>query len=101
MGLEHLHGRIITAALGIPSCGCASGNGFGDECRIFGEVAHSATQRPWASALDFACLTAKGVRSANAALTAITQKLFWGMGFSLKIAVEVNSASARQLKLAG
>lgn len=31
MGLEHLHGRIITAALGIPSCGCASGNGFGDE----------------------------------------------------------------------
>ena len=36
MGLEHLHGRIITAALGIPSCGCASGNGFGDEYRIFG-----------------------------------------------------------------
>lgn len=65
------------------------------------EAAHSATQRPWASALDFACLTAKGARSANAALTAITQKLFLGMGFSLKIAVEVNSASARQLKLAG
>jgi hypothetical protein len=45
------------------------------------EAAHSATQRPWASALDFACLTAKGARSANAALTAITQKLFSGMGF--------------------
>ena len=47
------------------------------------EAAHSATQRPWASALDFACLTAKGARSANAALTAITQKLFSGMGLSM------------------
>ena len=81
MGPEHLYGRIITAALGIPSCGCASGSGSGDECRVLGEAAHSATQRPWASALDFACLTAKGARSANAALTAITQKLFSGMGF--------------------
>ena len=46
------------------------------------EAAHSATQRPWASALDFACQTAKGARSTNAALTAITQKLFSNMGFS-------------------
>ena len=81
MGLEHLYERIITVALGIPSCGCAFGNGSGDECRVFGEAAHSATQRPWASALDFACLTAKGARSANAALTAITQKAFDDMGF--------------------
>ena len=46
------------------------------------EAARSAAQRPWASALDFACQTATGARTANAALTAITQKLFSNMGFS-------------------
>ena len=45
------------------------------------KAARSAAQRPWASALDFACLTARGARSADAALTAITQKLFSNMGF--------------------
>ena len=52
-----------------------------EDAPLAGRRDRVAAQRPWASALDFACLTAKGARSADAALTAITQKLFSNMGF--------------------